>query len=182
MDFLTCVQAGGDEHVHGSRPARGQGKNNSLTPHTPTPPHHIPTSPHPYTICFFHALTPFFFTYTKHPIYIDVVRNLHIQSIQFTLMLWEFTMNHCNNKLNHCKSQLWLPRFRHINTCDMVQVYQLEPGAVERSTNIFTNYKTYMSLPPHVACWITCIQPRLYNVCQEELQKKRVDITISILQ
>ena len=34
MDFLTGAQAGGDEHVHDSRPARGPGKY-----HTPTPPH-----------------------------------------------------------------------------------------------------------------------------------------------
>ena len=121
----------------------------------------------------------FFFTYTKHPIYIDVVRNLHIQSIPFTLMMSEYTMNHCNNTLNHCKSPMWWPRCRHVYSCDMVPVY---PGEVESSTTIVTNYKTYMSLSPHVACWITCIQPRLYNVCQEELQKKRVDITISILQ
>ena len=110
MDFLACVQARGDEHVHGSR---------------------------------------------------------------------EFTMNHCNNTLNHCKSPMWWPKCRHVYSCDMVPVY---PGEVESSTTIVTNYKTYMSLSPHVACWITCILPRLYNVCQEELQKKRVDITISISQ
>ena len=38
MDFLTGAQAGGDEHVHDSRPARGPGK------------YHTPTPPHPHTI------------------------------------------------------------------------------------------------------------------------------------
>ena len=39
MDFPMGAQAGGDEHVHDSRPARGPGKY-----HTPTPPH--PHTPH----------------------------------------------------------------------------------------------------------------------------------------